>query len=492
MNFTEQVRAFSDRIERLMDSIHTEEATKTAIVMPFFAMLGYDVFDPNEFAPEFTADVGIKKGEKVDYAILFDGKPTILVEVKNINKKLNKHASQLFRYFGTSTAKIAILTNGVIYKFYTDLDDANKMDEKPFLEINLLNINENQIPELEKFIKSNFNIDEISTTASDLKYANLFKDILSQELEDPSDEFLKFFLSKTYAGRQHKGVLDRFRGVLKTSLNSYVSELLSDQIKISNLTSTIDILNEYKAKYTEEDTESISDDVREMIDTVIDGISTFEAPNEVLAAIEQMSPVVPLTEIESDVPSETTEHESNVDAQSITSLIRGQKIKASALDIRNKLNIQIDIDESQRDMIDISCLGVDKNNTLVSDEYFVFYNQLETPDESVKMSISPAQTRFNLNLDILPQVIHKIVVVMTIDGDASIGEIQNQSIIFSNGENMQTAEYKFDNSSFSDEKGIILCELYRKDEDFVISVVSNGFNGGLDAILSHFGGQSEM
>ena len=479
MTFIEQIRNFSARIERLQDSIHTEEATKTAIVMPFFSMLGYDVFDPNEFAPEFTADVGIKKGEKVDYAILFDGKPTILVEVKNINKKLNKHASQLFRYFGTSTAKIAILTNGVIYKFYTDLDDANKMDEKPFLEINLLNLNENQIPELEKFIKSNFSIDEISSTASDLKYANLFKDILEQELDSPSDEFLKFFLSKTYNGRQHKGVLDRFRGVLKTSLNSYVSELLSDQVKISNLSSTLDILNDYKAKHTEDNTASVSDNVREMIDNVIDGISTIESPDAVLAAISQ----IPAIELSPD-PITTN-------IPPVISLIRGQKIKSSDLDIKNQLDIKIHIDEVHQEILDISCFGVDSNNKLVSDEYFIFYNQLETADNSIKMMTSSEFTSFNLNLEQLPQSIHKLVVVMTIDGDSSVSKIDNTAIIFSNGEIEHIAEYKLNCSEFSIEKAVILCEIYRKDDQFIISIVSNGFNGGLDAVLSHFGGQSQ-
>ena len=115
----------------MRDSIQTEEATKTSLIMPFFSLLGYDVFDPNEFVPEFTADVGIKKGEKVDYAIVNEGQPVILIEAKWVGEKLDRHDSQLFRYFGTTCAKFAILTNGVIYRFYTDLDEQNKMDEKP-------------------------------------------------------------------------------------------------------------------------------------------------------------------------------------------------------------------------------------------------------------------------------------------------------------------------------------------------------------------------
>ena len=145
MDFIDQLKQFSKRVESLTGSIQTEEATKTAIIMPFFSMLGYDVFNPQEFVPEFTADVGIKKGEKVDYAIIQDGTPVILIECKSITENLERHDSQLFRYFGTTPAKFAILTNGIFYRFYTDLEDANKMDKDPFLTINILDIRDNQI-----------------------------------------------------------------------------------------------------------------------------------------------------------------------------------------------------------------------------------------------------------------------------------------------------------------------------------------------------------
>lgn len=231
MSFKDQLKEFSKRVETIKDSISTEEATKTALIMPFFAMLGYDVFNPAEFIPEYITDVGIKKGEKVDYAIMFEGIPTIIVEAKSVNENLSKHGSQLFRYFCVSKAKFAILTNGVTYQFYTDLDETNKMDDAPFLEINMLDIKEHQIPELKKYTKSNFNIDEIFSVASDLKYSNKFKNIFAEELNNPSDEFVKFFLTKAYDGRQTQQTIDKFKEVLKKSLNSYVAELMSDKIK---------------------------------------------------------------------------------------------------------------------------------------------------------------------------------------------------------------------------------------------------------------------
>lgn len=231
MSFKEQLRQFSERVATIKDNVATEEATKTSLIMPFFAMLGYDVFNPMEFVPEYVTDVGIKKGEKVDYAIMFDGVPTIIVEAKSVTENLSKHGSQLFRYFGVSEAKFAILTNGITYQFYTDLEEVNKMDPTPFLEIDILDIKQFQIPELKKYIKSNFNVDEIFSVASDLKYSNKFKNVLADELENPSDEFIKFFLTKAYDGRQTQQTIDKFKEVLKKSLNSYVAELMCDKIK---------------------------------------------------------------------------------------------------------------------------------------------------------------------------------------------------------------------------------------------------------------------
>jgi len=231
MDFIDQVKQFSKRVESLKDGLSTEEATKTAIIMPFFSLLGYDVFNPEEFVPEYTADVGIKKGEKVDYAIMSEGLPVILIECKWIGEPLEKHDSQLFRYFGTTKAKFAILTNGQYYRFFTDLEEANKMDEKPFLEINILDIKENQVVELKKFHKSQFDINNIFNVASDLKYSNEFKIKLSQQLQQPNDDFVKYFLMGIYDGKFMQSVVDRFRPVLKKALNDYISELMNDKIK---------------------------------------------------------------------------------------------------------------------------------------------------------------------------------------------------------------------------------------------------------------------
>lgn len=231
MDFIDKIKQFSKRVEMLKNNLSTEEATKTALIMPFFNLLEYDVFNPMEFIPEFTADVGTKKGEKVDYAIMKDGKPVILIEAKGVEDPLTKHDAQLFRYFTATEAKFAILTNGIIYKFFTDLEEVNKMDEKPFLEVDLLDLNEIKVAELKKFTKDNFDIDTIFDTASELKYTNLIKTQLNNQLNNPSDEFVRFIINEFYTGIKTSNVVDKFRPIVKKSMQQFVNEFLNDKIK---------------------------------------------------------------------------------------------------------------------------------------------------------------------------------------------------------------------------------------------------------------------
>src|SRR4051812_29387574 len=111
MDLIDQLKALSARLNTTKSLIQTEEATKNAMVMPFIQILGYNVFDPTEVTPELVADIGTKKGEKVDYAILRDGRPIMLFECKRCGGELNiNHAGQLFRYFHVTAARFGVLT----------------------------------------------------------------------------------------------------------------------------------------------------------------------------------------------------------------------------------------------------------------------------------------------------------------------------------------------------------------------------------------------
>lgn len=278
--FEEQIKSHADRVKSLMDKIGTEEATKTSLIMPLFQILGYDVFNPTEFIPEFTADVGVKKGEKVDYAIVLNDKPTILIEAKSVSEKLEKHDSQLFRYFTTTTAKFAILTNGVLYRFYTDLDEPNKMDKAPFLEIDLLNLTDSDIAALKKFCKEKFDVENIFSTASDLKYSNAVEKILKDEFANPSDELIRLLLSKgVYDGRCTQSVVEKFRPIIKKSISFYINELVNDKIKNAL---DLDDKKQEEAE-TPESTESLKPDIKNRIITTEEEIASYYIVKSILA-----------------------------------------------------------------------------------------------------------------------------------------------------------------------------------------------------------------
>ncbi len=228
--FKEKITLLAERMKKA-NNIFTEEATKTAAIMPFFQALGYDVFNPDEFIPEFTADVGIKKGEKVDYAILKDGEPVILIEAKAIHEKLDKHDSQLFRYYATTESKFAVLTNGIIYKFYTDLDQLNKMDETPFFQFHLFEFNDFDLNELIKFSKEIFDPDKIYITAGELKYTTAIKKFFTHQIEEPDESFISFIVSQVYNGKKTKQTIEKFGDLVKKSLKQYLYEYANETFR---------------------------------------------------------------------------------------------------------------------------------------------------------------------------------------------------------------------------------------------------------------------
>lgn len=210
----------------------TEEAAKTALVMPFLQALGYDVFNPGEVIPEFTADVGVKKGEKVDYALCIDGKLSILIECKPSSVALDlKHASQLFRYFATTEARIAILTNGVVYQFYSDIDQPNKMDEKPFFMFSMDGIRRTDPATLERFGRHQFDIDAILAEAGRLKLESQMRIELEKEFAAPSDEFVRMMAARVQPGTKFTGARkEHFAPVLSASIAALIRDRVTDRL----------------------------------------------------------------------------------------------------------------------------------------------------------------------------------------------------------------------------------------------------------------------
>ncbi|MDP1557718.1 MAG: type I restriction endonuclease [Nitrosomonas sp.] len=235
MDFIDQLRSLATRIMNTKDMIQTEEATKNAMVMPFIQALGYNVFDPLEVTPELITDVGTKKGEKIDYAILKDGKPIILFECKKCGGDLNiNHASQLFRYFHVTEARFGILTNGIVYRFFTDIEQPNKMDEKPFLEFNILDFKEQDIEELKKFAKSVFDIEIILTTANDLKYTRSIQNVLSDLMVNPSEDFVRLVSADLLAGKRFTpAIKDQFTQITKRAFRQLIGDRINERLKVA-------------------------------------------------------------------------------------------------------------------------------------------------------------------------------------------------------------------------------------------------------------------
>lgn len=232
MDFKDNIRHLSERIMKLKDSIQTEEATKNAFIMPFINALGYDVFDPLEVVPEMVCDIGMKKGEKIDYAILKDGQPILLIECKHWKENLNLHDNQLLRYFNVSKAKFGLLTNGIKYRFYTDLVEKNIMDRKPFLEVDMTDISDAEIEELKKFHKSYYSLDNILNSASELKYTSELKQVIAREFSNPSPELVRLLSKNVYDGSlRGEKAMEQFTAFVKKSINSYISELISDRLE---------------------------------------------------------------------------------------------------------------------------------------------------------------------------------------------------------------------------------------------------------------------
>ncbi|MHA7884822.1 type I restriction enzyme HsdR N-terminal domain-containing protein [Nitratireductor rhodophyticola] len=229
----EKLRVLSERIRTHSNSMLTEEAVKTAVVLPFLTALEYDVFNPEEVIPEFCADAVGKKGEKVDYAIKLDGEIRILVECKPITTKLEKaHLAQLYRYFSVTNAKFAILTNGRNFEFYTDLVSPNRLDERPFFSFDLADAQHPVIGELKKFTKSEFDVEGILKSAHRLKYTSAIKREIAAIMDNPPEDFVRLVISGVYDGRFTQSVREEFTPMVKNAFRDTIRELV--QSRLSN------------------------------------------------------------------------------------------------------------------------------------------------------------------------------------------------------------------------------------------------------------------
>lgn len=256
------------RVDVLKEQISTEEATKNAFVMPFIQILGYDIFNPTEVIPEFIADIGTKKGEKVDYVIKKDNEPILIIECKHWKEKADAHNSQLHRYYHVSKARFGVLTNGHIYNFYGDLEKPNIMDEKPFFTLDLNNLKDSSLKILEKFTKNRYSLESILDSAESLKYIKAIKNEFDKELQNPSDEFVKLLVSRFFDKPIIASRLAVFKDYTNRAISNYINETISSRLKNAlSINETIPSKDAEKIESIDENSE---------LDSKQDGIVTTE------------------------------------------------------------------------------------------------------------------------------------------------------------------------------------------------------------------------
>lgn len=253
-DFSQKIQQFIERIPLIKTKLSTEESTKNSLIMPVLNILGYNVFDPTEVNPEYTADFGVKTKEKVDYAIMKDGQPIMLIECKPCTMQLgNKQASQLYRYFSVCAAKIGLLTNGLEWMFFSDLEQENKMDKNPFLTINLEAMTDEGIAQLSKFQKDVFDTDNIISQGLRLKETSVLIEAMRKEMDQPSEELVRLFVKRVYDGVVNQKVIDKYTPMVKSAFSQVVADKLS--VKVQALQSSID--DEIKDAGTEKPADSL-------------------------------------------------------------------------------------------------------------------------------------------------------------------------------------------------------------------------------------------
>lgn len=239
MDFKDQLMQLSDKIDKQKDNIATEEATKTSFIMPMIAALGYDVFNPFEVVPEMDCDL-TKRGDKIDYAIMKDNAPILLIECKHCKQNLDLHSTQLAKYYAASNARFGVLTNGIEYRFYADLEKKNIMDEKPFLAVNMLDLSDTDIEQLKKFHKSYYNEQEILSTAQELQITIQIKDLLNKNFQNPGDEFTRYFVRCINDWKSNAKLIEQYRPIVKKSVSAVINDIITDRLNVA-------IKNEIKA-----------------------------------------------------------------------------------------------------------------------------------------------------------------------------------------------------------------------------------------------------
>ncbi|PAF53572.1 hypothetical protein BKH42_05160 [Helicobacter sp. 13S00482-2] len=262
-DFMNQIKRFrKNRVlqEGIRELIKNEEETKLKLVNPFLKILGYDVEEVGVLVSEGIADFRNKKGKKVDYIAYKENKPIMLIEAKYHKKDLQHSTEQLEFYFDTKVkdgCHLAMLTNGIEYRFFSDLDNINKIDEEPFFIFDFRDFKEKDLEILQKFTYNQIDVAQIQELGKRLKNYGQVLEILTQEMENPSTDLVRFFATKvSKAQRTTASIIEEFSKYLKEAFNEVSHskhKTLPTENVISQKTPTVPTQPKITHSYTEDD-----------------------------------------------------------------------------------------------------------------------------------------------------------------------------------------------------------------------------------------------
>ena len=241
MGLLDDLRQHVTRVSQQLAYVRNEDQTKTSLILPFIRLLGYDVFDASEVLPEYTADFGTKGGEKIDYVVMREGRPALLIEAKPARTALHAgHASQLYRYYSTMDTRIGILTNGKAYQLFADLNKTNVMDREPFIVLDMLDFDERMIGVVEGLTKAGFDPELVLARARELNIRREIQARMRREFDAPSADLVKHFAQGLYAGSFSRAVETEFAPIVKQEWREFAqSQERADSPAIEPLSSEL-------------------------------------------------------------------------------------------------------------------------------------------------------------------------------------------------------------------------------------------------------------
>ncbi len=247
-NFKVRLKNHIEHVKNVREHCTTEETTKQALILPFLDILGFNAYDPQKVKAEYGADFpGVKVGERVDYALFCQGVPVMFIEAKGCKEKMDNHCPQLSRYFNsTPEVTISAITNGIEWRFFTDLNEKNIMDSTPFLRIMMDDIKDSDAEQLFRFRHDKFKPEALRTLAEESVYISAFVKVVSTSLREVDHEFVRYVAGRANIGRQlNQRFIETITPLVRQAVERSVSEMvvsgLSSRTSIPELESPADV-----------------------------------------------------------------------------------------------------------------------------------------------------------------------------------------------------------------------------------------------------------